>query len=89
VLAAAGRITGFVDPAIYYADPEIELAFITLFNTFGTTFFDRYGEIRPLDAGFWRERRQLYNLYPLLVHVHLFGGDYVLSVDRTLRQFGC
>jgi len=35
-----GRITGFIDPAIYYADPEIELAFATLFNTFGPAFFD-------------------------------------------------
>jgi fructosamine-3-kinase len=88
VLAAAGKITGFVDPAIYYADAEIELAFITLFNTFGDSFFERYGEIRPLAAGFWGERRHLYNLYPLLVHVRLFGGGYVVSVDRILRQFG-
>jgi fructosamine-3-kinase len=35
-----------------------------------------------------RERRHLYNLYPLLVHVRLFGGGYVASVDRILRQFG-
>jgi fructosamine-3-kinase len=88
VLAQDGRITGLIDPAIYYADPEIELAFITLFNTFGDAFFRRYGEIRPLDPAFMRERRHLYNLYPLLVHVRLFGGGYVAGVDRTLRQFG-
>ena len=89
VLAEGGRITGFIDPAIYYADPEIELAFSTLFGTFGDTFFARYQEHRPLRPGFFEERRDLYNLYPLLVHVHLFGGSYVGSVERTLTRFGC
>ncbi|MCA9930289.1 MAG: fructosamine kinase family protein, partial [Anaerolineales bacterium] len=88
VLAADGRITGFVDPAIYYAHPEIELAFTTLFGTFGEPFFARYHELRPIPPGFFEERRDIYNLYPLLVHVRLFGGGYVSSVERTLRRFG-
>jgi fructosamine-3-kinase len=89
VLATNGRITGFIDPAIYYADPEIELAFTTLFGTFGEPFFQHYSEIRPLRPGFMEERRDIYNLYPLLVHVRLFGGSYVQSVDGVLRRFGC
>ena len=89
VLSHGGRISGFIDPAIYYADPEIELAFTTLFGTFGDAFFARYTEHRPLAPGFFEERRDLYNLYPLLVHVRLFGGRYVSSVERTLDQFGC
>ncbi|MCP5097959.1 MAG: fructosamine kinase family protein [Chloroflexi bacterium] len=88
VLAAGNQITGFVDPAIYYADPEIELAFTTLFGTFGDPFFSRYHELRPIRPGFFEERRDIYNLYPLLVHVRLFGGSYVHSVDQTLRRFG-
>ena len=88
VLAASGRISGFIDPAIYYADAEIELAFSTLFNTFGKAFFSHYNELRPLAPGFFEERRDLYNLYPLLVHVRLFGGGYVGSVERTLKRFG-
>jgi len=88
VLAANGMITGFIDPALYFADPEIELAFTTLFSTFGDTFFSRYNEHRPLAPGFFEERRDLYNLYPLLVHVRLFGGSYVDSVDGILRKFG-
>ena len=89
VLCNAGRISGFVDPALYYADAEIELAFSTLFGTFGDAFFGRYGEHRPLRPGFFEERLDLYNLYPLLVHVRLFGGSYVGSVERTLAKFGC
>ncbi len=89
VLCSGDGIAGFVDPAVYFADAEIELAFSTLFGTFGDAFFRRYGEHRPLRPGFFEERRDLYNLYPLLVHVRLFGGSYVGSVDRTLTQFGC
>ena len=88
VLSAQGRITGFIDPAVYYADAEIELAFTTLFGTFGDAFFGPYTELRPIKPGFFEERRDIYNLYPLLVHVRLFGGSYVTSVDRTLNHFG-
>lgn len=88
VLALGDKVTGFVDPAIYYADPEIELAFTTLFGTFGRPFFERYQDLRPLAPGFFEERRDIYNLYPLLVHVRLFGGSYVGSVEQTLRRFG-
>ncbi len=88
ILCTSGRIAGFVDPAIYYADPEIELAFSTLFGTFGDPFFSRYQEHRPLKPGFAEARRDIYNLYPLLVHVRLFGGSYVGSVSATLSRFG-
>lgn len=88
VLSARGRITGFIDPAIYFADAEIELAFTTLFGSFGDAFFGPYNERHPIKAGFFEERRDIYNLYPLLVHVRLFGGSYVGSVERTLGHFG-
>lgn len=88
VLSDQDHITGFIDPAIYFADAEIELAFTTLFGTFGEAFFDRYHKLRPIRAGFFDERRDIYNLYPLLVHVRLFGGSYVLDVERTLSKFG-
>ena len=60
-----------------------------MFGTFSETLFARYGEIRPLRPGFFEERLGLYNLYPLLVHVRLFGGSYAASVERTLKCFGC
>ena len=88
VLVKAGRIAGFIDPALYWAHPEIELAFGTLFGTFGDAFFRRYVELAPFDAGFFAARRDLYNLYPLLVHVQLFGGGYANSVARILERFG-
>lgn len=88
VLARGDRITGFLDPAIYFGHPEVELAFITMFSTFGAAFFAAYEAQRPLDPGFMKERRHIYNLYPYLVHVRLFGGSYVASVERVLARFG-
>lgn len=87
ILTDGKRITGIVDPAIYYAHREIELAYTTLFGTFGKPFFQRYTEHYPLDAGFFDVRRPIYNLYPLLVHVRLFGGSYLSSVEATLNHF--
>jgi len=89
VLVKGGRIAAFIDPAIYHADPEIELAFSTLFSTFGEAFFARYDEIRGLGPGFFEVRRELYNLYPLLVHVRLFGGGYLGGVEAVLKKHGC
>lgn len=88
VLALDHHIAGFIDPAIYFGHPEAELAFITLFNTFGAKFFNRYNELRPIRPGFFESRRHVYNLFPLLVHVRLFGGHYVDSLDETLQQVG-
>lgn len=87
VLVRGERVAAFIDPALYYADPEIELAFTTLFGTFGDTFFARYAEHHPPRPGFWEARRELYLLYPLLVHVRLFGGSYVDDVTRIVGRF--
>jgi fructosamine-3-kinase len=88
VLARNGRITAFIDPAVYYGDPEIELAFITLFNTFGAPFFDAYRALRPIAPGFFEQRRDIYNLYSLLVHTRLFGASYLNGVEHTLARLG-
>jgi len=88
VLVDGSRIAGFVDPAISCGHPEIELAFTTMFGTFGDAFFDTYEGLAPLEPGFQDLRRDLYNLYPTLVHVRLFGASYVSGIDRTLARLG-
>lgn len=87
VLANNGKLSGFIDPAIYYAHPEIELAFITLFSTFSSIFFDAYNETHAIQASFFEERRDLYNLYPLLVHAKLFGGGYGMQVTSIVKRY--
>jgi len=88
VLADREKITGFIDPAVYYGHPEIELAFITLFSTFGPPFFEAYEAASGIRPGFFELRRDLYNLYPLLVHARLFGASYLGSVERTISALG-
>lgn len=89
ILARRGRIVATLDPAIYYGHPEVELAFTTLFGTFGEPFFAAYAELAPIAPGFHELRRDLYNLYPLLVHVTLFGAGYLAPVERVLDRLGC
>lgn len=88
ILALGDRITAFIDPAVYYGHPEIELAFITLFHTFGEPFFDRYEDVKGIAPGFFEERRDIYNMYPLLVHVRLFGSSYLSGVESVLSRHG-
>jgi fructosamine-3-kinase len=87
ILCGAGRVAAFLDPAIYYADPEIELAFIKLLNTFSETFFNRYNDINPIKPGFLEERVHIYSLYPLLVHTRLFGTSYARKAQKILDKF--
>ncbi|WP_138379132.1 fructosamine kinase family protein [Luteithermobacter gelatinilyticus] len=88
ILSQDGRITGVVDPALYFGDAEIELAFMTLFGTVDRYFFETYQALRPLDQEFFDSRREIYLLYPLLVHVRLFGGSYVGQVSAILDRLG-
>jgi fructosamine-3-kinase len=88
VLTRQGRVAGLVDPAIYCGHPEIELAFATLFGTFGKPFFEVYETLMPLEPGFHELRSSLYNLYPLLVHVRLFGAGYLAGIEATLARLG-
>jgi fructosamine-3-kinase len=89
VLFCKGKVAAFLDPAIYFAHPEMELAFIRLFNTFGQSFFDAYqAESGTLEEGFFEVRSDIYNLIPLLVHAILFGGSYANSIDQVLMKLG-
>lgn len=74
-----------VDPAVYGGHREIDLAMMRLFGGFSAGIFDAYAEVWPLADGH-RERVPLYQLYPLMAHVNLFGGGYVASVEAALGK---
>jgi len=75
-----------IDPAVYYGHREAELAFTQLFGGFEPEFYQAYHEAFPIAKGF-DSRVDLYNLYPLLVHVNLFGGGYLQQVKNILDRF--
>lgn len=72
-----------IDPAAYGGHREIDLAMMRLFGGFGERTFAAYEESWPLAPGS-DARVPLYQLYPLMVHVNLFGGSYVGSVRHAL-----
>ena len=57
-----------------------------LFGGFAERVFAAYDEAFPLAPGA-SERVALYQLYPLMVHVNLFGGGYGASVERALARY--
>lgn len=72
-----------IDPAVYGGHREVDLAMMRLFGGFGERVFAAYEEASPLAPGA-EDRVPLYQLYPLLVHVNLFGRSYVGAVERAL-----
>lgn len=74
------------DPAVYYGHRESDIAMAKLFGGFDKEFFEEYNRAYALEKG-WEERIDLFNLYPLLVHVNLFGGGYVGQVREILKRF--
>jgi fructosamine-3-kinase len=75
-----------IDPAVYFGHPEVDIAMSTLFGGFHQAFYDSYNYHHPLEKG-WRNRLDIYNLYPLLIHVNLFGGSYAHQVERIVGRF--
>jgi len=70
-----------IDPAVYRHYPEVDIAMLTLFGGPGDAFFEAYwnGE-RPAD---WERREALFQIYPLLNHLYLFGRGYLGGVARA------
>lgn len=85
-LCDATGLPVLIDPAVYYGHREMDLAMTRLFGGFDTTMYNAYQAEWPLEAG-WEERVDVCDLYPLLVHVNLFGGGYVAQVESVLKRF--
>ncbi|TWB71819.1 fructosamine-3-kinase [Nitrospirillum amazonense] len=83
VLVSGTRVSGLIDPACYVGDREVDAAMLTLFDHPPVSFFDALA----LEPG-WRERLPVYRLWPLLVHLRLFGPAYAAAVDADLRRLG-
>jgi protein-ribulosamine 3-kinase len=75
-----------IDPAVYYGHREMDLAMMHLFGGFSPKVFDAYHEMYPLENG-WRKRIELNQLYPLLVHVNLFGRSYWDRVKKIVEGY--
>lgn len=75
-----------IDPAVYYGHREMDLAMMLLFGGYGQETFSSYQEEHPLEPGF-KERVPIHQLYPLLVHLNLFGSSYLGSCREVWTPF--
>jgi fructosamine-3-kinase len=84
ILTANGKVSALIDPACYYGHAEADLAMLTLFDHPSAAFYDAYGKLQPGHE----ERRSIYQLWPALVHLRLFGSGYRGLTERLLTMAG-
>lgn len=89
----AGNVMGdaeghpwLIDPSAFGGHRELDLAMLRLFGGPSERMFGAYQEAHPLADG-WRERVELYQLSPLLVHALLFGGSYRQAAERVAFRY--
>jgi protein-ribulosamine 3-kinase len=81
-----------IDPAVYFGHRNMDLAMTTLFGGFEPAFYEAYNEMYPFPPGY-REQWEIANLYPLLIHLNLFGSrtsgalGYSGNILHTIRRF--
>jgi len=86
VMTGSGGEPCLIDPAVYYGHRETDLAFSTLFGAFPDEFYQAYNEIFPLQKN-WLERIDLFNIYPLFVHLLLFGTSYYPQLKSAIVKY--
>jgi len=75
-----------IDPAVYYGHREMDIGMTLLFGGLDQLFYESYNSSNPLESD-WKTRVPLAQLYPLLVHVNLFGESYINQVKSVLNKF--
>lgn len=75
-----------IDPSIFYGDHEMDIAFTELFGGFSKQFYEAYQSVLPLSTDY-KDRKDVYQLFYLLVHLNMFGEIYGNSVDNILKKF--
>lgn len=73
-----------IDCDAYGGHREVDIAMMLLFGGFGDRVLAAYDEEFPLAPG-WRERVELNQLLPLLVHCAMLGGSWFARTDDLLR----
>jgi protein-ribulosamine 3-kinase len=75
-----------IDPAVYFGHRSVDLAMTTLFGGFDKTFYESYHYHFPF-PGNYRGQWEVCNLYPLLIHLNLFGKNYLADILHTIERF--
>jgi protein-ribulosamine 3-kinase len=74
-----------IDPAVYYGNPEMDLAMIDYFQTVPDDVLEGYQETLPIDPGFW-ERRDLWRVWGYLAAVTVEGKGYLDKLTEAVQS---
>ncbi len=76
-----------IDPAAYGGHREADLAMLALFGLPQLPqVMGAYDDVHPLAEG-WEDRLGFHQLFPLLVHACLFGGQYGARAARVAARY--
>ena len=75
-----------IDPAVYYGHREMDLSMLLLFGSISEQTIETYNDIFPLEKN-WKERTDIHQLYPLLVHLTLFGESYLKPIQVIVGKY--
>lgn len=75
-----------IDPAVYYGNPELDLALVDCFQPVPDDVFDSYREEMPMDAGFV-ERRNLWRVPIYLAAVAIEGPVHLSRLISALQGY--
>ncbi len=75
-----------IDTAVYFGHSSVDLGMTTLFGGFPTGFYEAYNYHSPFPSNY-EEQWEACNLYPLLIHLLLFGRSYLSQIERTLHNY--
>lgn len=75
-----------IDPSEYFGFREQDIAMTKLFGGFDNNFYNGYNSAFAMEKG-WQHRIDIFNLYPLLVHVNLFGQAYIGQVNSIIKKY--
>lgn len=75
-----------IDPAVYFGHRSMDLGMTTLFGGFRQPFYEAYHHHYPFPSNY-EEQWSVCNLYPLLIHLLLFGSSYRGQVEEIIERY--
>ena len=80
------RVVALLDPNCKFAHCEAEIAYMEMFHTITPAFMKAYQQHGHMHNDYHRIRKHIYQLYPLINHVHLFGQEYAAPLQAALDR---
>jgi fructosamine-3-kinase len=80
------HIKALLDPNCKFAHAEAEIAYMELFHTITPAFTRAYQSRHKLPQEYHRFRKPIYQLYPMINHLALFGEPYAKPLAAAVEK---